>query len=372
MRIGYLIGALNAGGSERQLVYLAAGMAARGHEVEVYCYDGPGEFDRLARERGVALVLGGGGGRFGKVLAVRRWVRRFRPDVVHGFMKRASSLAVLAGGPVRSFGVVASDFSTATYDPEQPALRWALRLFRFADMVATQTEVNRRNLAALAPWLEGKIRVVRNAVDLRRFRPGPPGGASGGVFRFLVVGTVWRAKNPVNVARAAAIVRERTDKAFSVNWVGRCHRHGTGEEIPEYVDAVRVVEELGLGGVVTFSGPVDRIEDVYHEANALLHVSIQDGIPNAVVEGMASGLPVVVSPVSDLPLIVQEGGNGFVSEGFDAESIAAAMLRMLAMGPEERAAMGRRSRKLTERWFGMERFVDEYEALYREIIGRGP
>ena len=126
--------------------------------------------------------------------------------------------------------------------------------------------------------------------------------------------------------------------------------------------------ELGLEGIVLFSGPSDRVEEAYHMAHALVHVSIQDGIPNAVVEGMASELPVVVSPVSDLPLIVEEGMNGFVADGFDAESIALAMERMLNAPALEREVMGHRSRELATRWFGMDRFVSEYEALYRAML----
>jgi len=371
LRIGYLIGALGAGGSERQLVYLASGMAERGHDVEIFSYDGPGRFDEIARERGVSLRVGTGGPRLVKLRAVRRWSRSFEPQVVHGVMKRASSAAILANIPRQRYRIVATDLSTATYDPGQPSLRWALRLYRFADMVATQTETNRKSLLTLAPHLEGKVRVIRNGIDLHRFSPVFEVKDSQIPFLFLVVGTVWRAKNPVNLVRAAAIVRGRTDRPFVVEWVGRHHRHGGGENTPEYLEAMRLVEELGLSGIVSFPGPTDRMEEVYHRADALLHVSIQDGIPNAVVEGMASGLPIVVSPVSDLPLIVEEGNNGFVSDGFDPEPVADAMLRMLGTTPEERAVMGRCSRELAERWFGMERFVGEYEALYRELTREG-
>ncbi|HHQ48379.1 MAG TPA: glycosyltransferase family 1 protein, partial [Acidobacteria bacterium] len=371
VRIGYLVGALNAGGSERQLIYLASGMAAGGHEVEIFCYDGSGEFDELAERNGLRLRVETHRSRVGKLLAVRRWLRELGPDVVHGIMKRASSLAILADLPASKRRVVATDLSTATFDPGQRALRAALRLYRFADVVATQTEVNRRSLLRLGPWLEGKVRVVRNGIDLERFRPAPEAVRGEGPVRFLVVGTAWRAKNPVEVVRAAAIVRDRSARPFRVDWVGRVHRQGSGEPIPEYAAAARAVEELGLEGVVEFAGPTDRVEEAYRSADVLLHASIQDGIPNAVVEGMASGLPIVVSPVSDLPLIVEAGDNGFVSDGFEAEPIAAAMLRMLETSPAERAAMGRRSRELAERWFGLDRFVAEYEALYREILGSG-
>ena len=126
-RVGYLIAQLNAGGSERQLSELAAGMVARGHVVEIFCYNATGEgaFDQYVEKRGVKLHRMKGTGKLQKLCGIRRWVETFRPQILHGFMKRASSLAVMSNLPWPRFGVVASDFSTATYAPYKPSL-WGL------------------------------------------------------------------------------------------------------------------------------------------------------------------------------------------------------------------------------------------------------
>ena len=113
------------------------------------------------------------------------------------------------------------------------------------------------------------------------------------------------------------------------------------------------------------------MSDAYQSADAIVHVSLQEGIPNAVVEAMACGLPVVVSRVSDLPLIVSTARNGFVCDERSPESIAEAMERMLATDPDQRSAMGARSRQLAVDWFGADRFVEEYEQMYCELVS-GP
>ena len=367
MRIGYLIGALGSGGSERQLSELAVGMRDRGHDVEVLCYDGPGRFDSLVQSKGANLITLSGGSKIRKVSEARRWIRSFAPDVVHGFMKRASSLAVLAARPGRT-GIVASDFSTATYARHKPVLWASLALFGFADRVVTQTEVNRRNLARLAPWIRGRIQVVRNGVDIERFRPStdppPPTDAP---FRFLCVGSVWKAKNPVRIVEAVAHLRTLTQREFRLDWVGRTHT-AAGEERPEYARARRRAEDLKVADIFSFRGEAERVEQAYHSADALLHASVQDGIPNAVVEGMASGLPVVLSSVSDLPLIVENGRNGFVCDPLAPASIGAAMHQMLELPVSERAEYSSRSRTLATDWFARRRFLDEYERLYRDIL----
>lgn len=368
MKIGFVIGALNPGGAERQLVDLAVGLLHSGHEIEVLAYDGEAELDSVLKDRGIKVVTGRGRHRYDKFRLVKSWIARFQPNIIQGFMKRASSLAILAKIRNGDASMIATDYSTATYGRRQLAFLASTLLFKLADRIVTETVVNRRNLVQSAPWLKSRVDVIRNGVHLDKFSPEP--APNGGCFSFLSVGTVWRAKNPVALVRAAAIVREKSDSPFQVRWVGRFRRLDSDELTPEYVEAIRLVEDLGLQEIVQFAGPTNHVEMAYHSADVLLHPSIQDGIPNAVVEGMASGLPIVVSPVSDLPMIVEEGNNGFVSDGFDAESIAAAMLQMLETSPEERASMGRRSRELAERWFGMDRFVAEYEALYRNILGR--
>ena len=140
---------------------------------------------------------------------------------------------------------------------------------------------------------------------------------------------------------------------------------------------VRMVEKLDtfqlrgrplLAWLYTISR--NLVADVHRDKGKAVHVSLQEGIPNAVVEAMASGLPIIVGKVSDLPLIVSKGHNGYVCDERDVESISDAMQRMLNTTPDDRAAMGSRSRKLAVDWFARERFVEDYERLYAEVTGK--
>lgn len=362
MRIGYLIGALGVGGSERQLSLLAASMARRGHAVEVFAYDGTGPFDEAVVAGGAVVRHGSGGGKVAKLRHVRAWLRTTHPDVLHCFMKRASSLAVLANGRERVCPVVASDLSTATYSRHKPSLWASLFLFHWADAVATQTETNRRSLELLAPWLRGKTRVIRNGLDLSRF--GEATREASSRLRFLAVGTVYGLKNPVRLVEAAArLAQEGAD--FELDWVGPYGQTPEGSEA--YREAQAGVVRHGLTGKVRFLGPRSDMPAVYPLYDALVHVSVQEGMPNAVIEAMACGLPVVVSRVSDLPLIVENARNGVVCDPRSVASIAEALKSMLSTSPCEREAMGRRGRELAGRWFGLDRFAVEYEALYSEL-----
>lgn len=365
MKIGIMISRLGSGGAERQVMRLASGLASRGHTVEVLCYGGPSKLDEQLTRSGVAVRTGAREGWMAKLHTTRRWLRDFRPDVVHGFMKRASTLAVLARGR-HDCGVIASDLSTAAYARHRPSLWPSLVAFGFADRTATQTELNRRSLEALAPWLRGRTVVVRNGVDTEHFSPGPRRNP-GEVFRFCAVGTVYDVKNPVRVVRAVAELRHQSAVPFRLDWYGRLGFAGDHAPSPAYVEACKTASELGVSDCIAFHGETADVLSAYRAADALIHASVQEGFPNAVVEGMACGLPLVVSRVSDLPLIVAEAQNGFVFDETDPSAMASAMQGLLELDAETRSAMAVRSRALATKWFGLGRFIDEYETLYGEL-----
>jgi len=365
LRIGYLIGKLKTGGSERQLSELAVGMVARGHAVQVVCYDGPGVFDEFVQAGGVKLVLMKGGSKLGKIRAIRDWIREFQPNVIHGFMKRASTLAVLANLPERACKVVASDYSTASYSRHKWDLWVSLLLWSLADRVSTQTEMNRSSLCLLAPWLHRKVVIVRNGVETARFVPARD-RLLDDRFHFLVVGTVYKLKNPVRLVEAVRLLKENQSRPFMVRWVG--HTGYASKETEEYHAAAALLARYGLDKVMSFTGPATCMEEEYRWADCLVHASLQEGMPNAVIEAMACGLPVIVSRVSDLPLVVSAGDNGFVCNERDPVSIAHAMAAALALTDDDRIAMGKRSRELAVSWFDRDRFVQQYEQLYMDIL----
>ena len=370
MRIGYVVGGLGRGGAELQLLRLAAGLTTRGHEAHVIAYNGPSALDDEFRAAGVRVTAQRRATRSGKVGLVRDWIRSTQPDVVHAIMKRASSLAVMARWPRRHPPVIASDMSTATYRSRAPALLGSLVAFAWADRVVTQTELNRANLERLAPWLRGKTVVVRNGLDTERFTPmaktSSAGGAGDRPFVFCVVGTVYAVKNPFRVVDAALELSQRGYERFRVDWYGRLGL-GAGSSAGDGERARAYAFERGVADTVTFHGESSAIEDAYRSADALLHASVQEGFPNVVAEGMACGLPIVVSRVADLPQGVEEARNGFLFDESDPISIADAMERLMLMPPNERAAMGQRSRTLAVRWFRLARFLDDAEELYRSV-----
>lgn len=362
-----MIGALERGGAERQLMTLARGLSARGYAVEIWCYTGASEFDEALRKDGIEVRTSGTSGFFNKRLTVRGWLETSQPDVLHCFMKRASVLGVLSRPRHSHTRVIASDFSTAAYGKRDHVLWTSLAMFYLSDRIVTETAYNKSEMERLAPWLRGRIDVVRNGVDLTRLRSKSTLNAPSDPFRFCVVGSVYHLKNPLRVVQAVkALAALRSD--FRVDWYGRRGLGSDEHPSEDYLACMDYIAANDLEEFIQFHGECADIEARYAASDALIHISLQEGMPNAVVEGMAVGLPLIVSNVSDLPMVVSTAQNGFVADEKDTQSVAQAMTALMDKPPQERSAMATRSVQLAKDWFALDRFIDDHEDLYTRAM----
>jgi glycosyltransferase involved in cell wall biosynthesis len=337
--------------------------------VNVIAYDGRAVLDDDFRAVGASVTTEETVTRRQKFRAVQGWLRASNFDVVHCIMKRASSLTLLARWPARRPPVIASDYSSATYGRRNSTLWLSLASFAMAEKVATEIELNRKSLERLGPWLRSKTVVVRNGLDTDYFTPAATvGPGQRDTFIFCAVGTLSAVKNPLRVVDAVAELRRRGHFRFRVEWYGR---DGFWQRVNSGEAARTRAASLGLDANIVFCGETSDVVNAYRMSHAMLHASTQEGFPNAVAEGMACGLPLAVSRVSDLPLVVAEADNGFVFDETDPCSIADAMERLMALPEPDRVAMGERSRDLAVRWFGMQRYLDEFEGLYYALSSGG-
>jgi glycosyltransferase involved in cell wall biosynthesis len=130
----------------------------------------------------------------------------------------------------------------------------------------------------------------------------------------------------------------------------------------------RVLAWLGLTDVVRFLGTVTEMLSLYHAADALVMPSLFEGLPNAVLEAHACGLPAVVSHAANIDRIVLDGESGFEAPTFDHDALAQALARMLAKSADERRAMGERGRANVAATFSVDRVLEETVRLYDGLL----
>lgn len=176
-----------------------------------------------------------------------------------------------------------------------------------------------------------RITVIPNAIDRSVFRPGdriaarqalslPSDGAL-----IVSVGHLVSLKRHDVVLRAIARLRER-GRSVCLALVG-----GADYE-PECPEALRrLAEDLGIAGLVSFIGPVEpaRVADWLRAADAFALGTRREGCCNAILEALATGTPVVTTPVGDNPHFVTNGLNGALVPVGDDEAMAAALQSVL-------------------------------------------
>jgi len=353
-RILHLIPNLEIGGTERQLVGFANRSSDPGSH-RVACFTSLGALaDAFPTS---PIWLGKLGWRPADVpgnLRVLRTLRRTiaagRFDLVHAHLGPSEAVAAMA--TPRGVPLVASRRGRNRNFEGNPALKLVEGLgHRRVDVLICNSRYLSDVTRAEDHW-PPPIRVIHNAVDLDRFTPaampdGPPTVA--------VVANLYPRKGHERFLRTFALVRERLPDARAV-FVG------DGAERPR-LEALAT--ELGLGGDVTFAGRVEDPRPFVEQAHVIALVSDDEGFPNALLEAMAMGRPVLATDVGGIPELVRDGRDGLlVPRGTTA--IAEALVGLLR-DPDERARMAVSARQRAET-FTWDAVVRETEAVYQDVL----
>jgi glycosyltransferase involved in cell wall biosynthesis len=369
MRVMFLSTSMGMGGADKQLLSAAQLMRARGHDVFIVALCELGPMGLEARERGIrteTLSMPRGVPDPRGLLRLIRLVRSWKPDVLHSHMVHANLLA----RAVRLFAPVPVLVSTIHNIYEGGPL-WMAAYRMSNGLVDHMTIISE---AAADRFVSERIvprellSCVPNGVDTERFRRVSPAArsslrASLGIeqeFVWLAVGRFEDAKDYPNMLRAFARVRDRQPTAILL-LVG----HGSLQEETE-----SLARELSLGDRIRFLGVRSDVPEVMAAADGYVMSSAWEGMPIALLEAAAAALPIVATRVGGNHEVVQEGRTGFLVPPRDHEALSQAMLRLMALAPADRRAMGERGRDHIRDHYGLARVVDRWEDLYRQVSSR--
>jgi glycosyltransferase involved in cell wall biosynthesis len=360
---------LGGGGAERVMALLAAGLSAQKYELHLalLTQDTPPADEILPpwvqiHALGAPRVRGG-------AMRLLRLVRRIKPALILSGIFHANFLVLLlrpfypAGTRilVRQNGTVSSalDFGGL---PWHTRLLYRL-LYRRADRVICQTPAMAADLARELGLFEDRITVLPNPLDVESIRASIAGNpprqpALGSAPQLLAIGRLSREKGFDLLLRALAWLRAAIPEATLVI-------AGSG---PEESALKAECHALDLDSAVHFAGYLAQPWAQFPQATLFVLPSRHEGLPNALLEASAAGLPIVTTPAcAGLVELLQGQPGVWLADEITAEALAASLVAALqALQPGERFA-----HPFVEA-FRLDRAIPAFERLIDQTIALKP
>ncbi|MBB5342498.1 glycosyltransferase family 4 protein [Tunturibacter empetritectus] len=292
--------------------------------------------------------------------SIRELAARTNADVIHAHGYKADLYSYFA---LRQSAVPLVSTCHTWYDNDLAvsfygmADRFVLR--SYAAVVAVSEEVRQRLLKAGVR--KEKIHLVRNGIDLRPFENALPSLREiSSHDRSPIVGLVGRLATEKGVdifLRAAArVLVQLPSTKFVVVGDGPDR-----EQLELHIDELQIRKNLSM------LGRRDDMPSVYASLDIMVSASRREGLPIAILEGMASSLPIVATAVGAVPTIVLNGSTGVLVPAEDVEALASEIAKLL-INPAQRQQLGAAAKKLIEEEFSAQRMTADYLHVYEQAI----
>jgi len=370
LTILYLIETTDPGGAEIALVNLASGLD-RQHFQPLVGMLKEGWLAEQVRRREVPVCFLQAGGRglvdWRLVWNLRRLMRRQRVDVVHSFLLFMNCYGAVAAWLARRPMIAGVRGTSSDLASSRQVLAYRLAC-RLASRVTVVSEDLGRSVASVLGVPASKMLITPNGVDSERFRPDEEVRAAarqelGIPPQALLVGTVGRleaVKAQADLVRAVAELSERLPDLHLLI-LGEGSERGALESL---------AREAGLATRVHLPGFREEVERVLPALDVFVLPSLSEGMPNALLQAMAAGLPAVASDVGGNPEVLRVGETGLLVPAGDCYELARAIERLLT-NRELAAKMGAAGRARVQREYSQVAFIRRHERLYRELAHGG-
>lgn len=367
MNICCLIDSLGPGGAQRQMSLLVRELIARGHHVNLILYHDLRHFSEEVESSGVAPMAIRTRTKIGRVLAIRRAIRRTDPDCIVSFLSGPNLIGIAASLGLPRVPIIVSERSLSVLEaPRKYRLRFTA--YSLADVVVCNSQSQADFIGRRFSFLSRKLRVIRNSIDLNAFKPSASMHTSTKL-RLIVGASVRPQKNTLRFLHGLHLLHEKHRGAFHVDWYGsRFYANGAPTKLSAfYHETLDLARKLGSRKYFTLHDTRSNFNELLRNYDAACLPSISEGCPNFVCEAMATGLPVVASNVSDVPAIL--GSSRFVFDPYKPEDIASKLGSLITMNALERRQLGSENRKRAEHLLHFRRFGDSFEQCLLEATG---
>jgi glycosyltransferase involved in cell wall biosynthesis len=361
-----VIGQLGFGGAERQVSLMARGLAGAGWPVSVICLSELIEpFGAEIEQAGIGLHWIKRRGRYDpeRLVKLARLLRENSIELIHSHLETASIYSylalALAGRPKFIPAVLSMPAD------QVPVREWILaRALEAGDAIHVNSHAAIRAYSERYRVSESKFRIVHNGAFPLPSITEKTRQAARNKFDIpqnaLVVGTLSKDapdKNLPAFFRLVGALKAGHEKLVALA-AGQGLDHSCAEKITG----------AGASGEnIILLGPRKDVETVFATMDIFVLTSLREGLPNVVMEAMASGLPVAAFDTGGVSELIEQQVSGVVLSSGDEQGLLREVDSLLA-DPERRRKMGEAARDRMFTRFSVEKMIERTAALYEEVL----
>lgn len=369
IRIIYLIGQLGLGGSERQLYLILKYMDKSKFDPHVVVFNPSANYtlDDDLRQVGVQVhaIPPNVKGIARRIAWLFRLFRRVHPHIVHSWSLHDNPYAGLVGwlaGVPHRLGSVRGALASPDFTNFHPVLRWLILHSVQGLLVNAETIASELRRAGLPAR---RVQVLPNGVELNDLPPPKtlPGGLPQGARVVGMVANLRAEKNiPLFIRGLAQVLPDFPDVYGLL--IGQ-PVPASDPDIPALVE--QDVQAQGMRDRIKLGGFHADVPSILPGFTIFCLTSESEGTPNAILEAMAAGLPVVATKVGGIPRLVSHGETGLLVAHGDEVGFASAV-RLLLQQPGLARKMGQAGRQRAEREFSCPTLAPQVEAYYSSLL----
>lgn len=368
IHILHIIESLGRGGAERQLVNLIAEIDRKCFDLVVVCLNGPTEFALDIESQNIKWISLNAPQFFQIPLVIGQLIsiiHGVRPDIVHTWLSRADFAGRMAAFLCRV--PVISSIQSPIYEehvfinnPQQKS--WKMQIVRVLDWLTGRisnahyvgcsqntSQSAQRALAIKAAYIYTIYNSVKSKIDDNPYLQRG----------LVIVGRLAPEKGHKYLLSAVASVKE-TFPEITLDIIGNGNL---------YLDLIDLTKSLQIEHHVNFLGIQQNIENLLKNYRIFVFPSLFEGLPLALLEAMAVGLPVIASDIPPHREIIDHGVQGILVPPQNPEALAQAIIELLN-DAERCKRMGEAGRRRIAERFNIRVTVKQWEQLYRKLVNQ--
>lgn len=366
IKILFILPKAQAGGAERQLLYLINGLDREKFQVYLgylyRCEELKKEFEKI-KDLDIIYFDKKASWDISVYFKIAKFIRKNHIDIVHSFMGSNNAyLPAIIARPVIPVGGIMSSFEDglSTFSKFE---RFRISKFftKHYDLKLVSCSYSGMKLYLKKGFSKDVVSTIPNGIDYQMFSKGNKQNIDKEFHlqKRFVLGTIGRlidVKNHQNLIKMFYEISKKDDN-ITLLIVGNG---------PLMRDLERLVVQLQLEDRVILTGNRNDIPDLLARINIFVFPSLSEGWPNAVGEAMSAGVPVVTFDVGDISYVIKNNHNGIITEN-NMHSMKNA-IKSLMTNKDKMKVLGMNEKKTIKSEYSVENMVKKYESFYIETI----